>query len=64
MSFDRDNIAKVILNNGAIGAYGFVGKDFAEGPNKKDFRAENGKLVETNQKKQKALGNSEERAWN
>lgn len=37
MSFDRDNIAKVILNNGAIGAYGFVGKDFAEGPNKKDF---------------------------
>ena len=35
MSFDRDNIAKVILNNGAIGAYGFVGKDFAEGPNKK-----------------------------
>lgn len=37
MSFDRDNIAKVILNNGAIGAYGFVGKDFAEGPNKKRF---------------------------
>ncbi|MDA2381525.1 peptide ABC transporter substrate-binding protein [Bacillus cereus] len=55
MSFDRDNIAKVILNNGAIGAYGFVGKDFAEGPNKKDFRAENGKLVETNPKEAKKL---------
>ena len=56
MSFDRDNIAKVILNNGAIGAYGFVGKDFAEGPNKKDFRAENGKLVETNPKEAKSFG--------
>ncbi|MEJ9113019.1 peptide ABC transporter substrate-binding protein [Bacillus paramobilis] len=55
MSFDRDNIAKVILNNGAIGAYGFVGKDFAEGPNKKDFRAENGKLVETDPKEAKKL---------
>lgn len=55
MSFDRDNIAKVILNNGATGAYGFVGKDFAEGPNKKDFRAENGKLVETNPKEAKKL---------
>ncbi|MBE7118532.1 peptide ABC transporter substrate-binding protein [Bacillus cereus] len=55
MSFDRDNIAKVILNNGAIGAYGFVGKDFAEGPNKKDFRAENGKLVETDSKEAKKL---------
>ncbi|MFB6588743.1 peptide ABC transporter substrate-binding protein [Bacillus thuringiensis] len=55
MSFDRDNIAKVILNNGAIGAYGFVGKDFAEGPNKKDFRAENGKLVETNPREAKKL---------
>ncbi|WP_074594719.1 peptide ABC transporter substrate-binding protein [Bacillus cereus] len=55
MSFDRDNIAKVILNNGAIGVYGFVGKDFAEGPNKKDFRAENGKLVETNPKEAKKL---------
>ncbi|HDR7795796.1 TPA: peptide ABC transporter substrate-binding protein [Bacillus luti] len=55
MSFDRDNIAKVILNNGAIGAYGFVGQDFAEGPNKKDFRAENGKLVETNPKEAKKL---------
>ncbi|MCC2502856.1 peptide ABC transporter substrate-binding protein [Bacillus cereus] len=55
MSFDRDNIAKVILNNGAIGAYGFVGKDFAESPNKKDFRAENGKLVETNPKEAKKL---------
>ena len=55
MSFDRDNIAKVILNNGAIGAYGFVGKDFAEGPNKKDFRSENGKLVETNPKEAKKL---------
>ncbi|MDA1569331.1 peptide ABC transporter substrate-binding protein [Bacillus cereus] len=55
MSFDRDNIAKVILNNGAIGAYGFVGKDFAEGPNKKDFRAENGNLVETNPKEAKKL---------
>ena len=37
MSFDRENIAKVILNNGAIGAYGFVGKDFAEGQIKKIF---------------------------
>ncbi|PGZ07042.1 peptide ABC transporter substrate-binding protein [Bacillus cereus] len=55
MSFDRDNIAKVILNNGAIGAYGFVGKDFAEGPNKKDFRAENGNLVETDAKEAKKL---------
>ncbi|KMN46903.1 peptide ABC transporter substrate-binding protein [Bacillus sp. LK2] len=55
MSFDRDNIAKVILNNGAIGAYGFVGKDFAEGPNKKDFRAENGNLVETDSKEAKKL---------
>lgn len=55
MSFDRENVAKVILNNGAIPAYGFVGKDFAEGPNKKDFRAESGKLVETNAKEAKKL---------
>lgn len=55
MSFDRENIAKVILNNGAIGAYGFVGKDFAEGPNKKDFRDENGKLVKTDTKEARKL---------
>ncbi|SDZ25428.1 peptide ABC transporter substrate-binding protein [Bacillus sp. 166amftsu] len=55
MSFERENVAKVILNNGAIPAYGFVGKDFAEGPNKKDFRAESGKLVDTNVKEAKKL---------
>lgn len=64
MSFDRDNIAKVILNNGAIGAYGFVGKDFAEGPNKKISELKMESQLKQIQKKQKALGNSEERAWN
>ncbi|EAO52169.1 Oligopeptide-binding protein oppA [Bacillus thuringiensis serovar israelensis ATCC 35646] len=56
MSFDRNTLAKVILNTGALGPYGIVGKDFAEGPNKKNSRAENGKLLETNPKEAKKLG--------
>ena len=53
MSFDRENIAKVILNNGAIGITDLFGKGFAKGPNRKDFRAENGNLVKDGLKEAK-----------
>ena len=45
MSFERENIGKVILNDGSEGIYGFVPKGLAKGPNGKDFREENGKLI-------------------
>ena len=35
MSFERENIGKVILNDGSEGIYGFVPKGLAKGPNGK-----------------------------
>lgn len=64
MSFDRDNIAKVILNNGAIGAYGFVGKDFAEGPNKKISELKMESQLKQIQKKQKSFGKQRRKSLN
>ncbi|MCP8968304.1 peptide ABC transporter substrate-binding protein [Ectobacillus ponti] len=53
--FDKEGIANVLLNNGSIAAGGLVPKDFVSGPDKKDFRAENGDLAKTNVKKAKEL---------
>ena len=50
MSFERENIGKVILNDGSEGIYGFVPKGLAKGPNGKDFREENGKLIKEDMK--------------
>lgn len=41
-AFDREELANVILKDGAIGAYGFVPKELAFSPSGKDFREENG----------------------
>lgn len=56
MSFERENIGKVILNDGSEGMYGFVPKGLAKGPNGKDFREENGKLIKRMLKKLKNIG--------
>jgi peptide/nickel transport system substrate-binding protein len=55
MSFDKEGIANVILNNGSVGAYGLVPQDFVKGPDKKDFRKANGKLAKTDVKEAKKL---------
>ncbi|MFC7393093.1 peptide ABC transporter substrate-binding protein [Scopulibacillus cellulosilyticus] len=39
MSIDRNKLAKVLLNNGAIPANYLVPKDFVKGPDGKDFRS-------------------------
>ncbi|HAL00189.1 MULTISPECIES: peptide ABC transporter substrate-binding protein [unclassified Exiguobacterium] len=36
--YDKAQMAKVLLNNGSIPAYYYVPKDFAKGPDGKDFR--------------------------
>jgi ABC-type oligopeptide transport system substrate-binding subunit len=55
MAYDKEGIANVLLNDGSIGGYGLVPKDFVKGSNKKDFRAENGKLAKTDVKEAKKL---------
>ncbi|MCK2156274.1 peptide ABC transporter substrate-binding protein [Exiguobacterium sp. 17-1] len=36
--YDKEQMAKVLLNNGSIPAYYYVPKEFAKGPDGKDFR--------------------------
>ncbi|MBO9129319.1 peptide ABC transporter substrate-binding protein [Bacillus sp. 165] len=55
MSFDKEGIANVILNNGSMGAYGLVPQDFVQGPDKKDFRKNNGKLAKTDVNEAQAM---------
>ncbi|OJD57736.1 peptide ABC transporter substrate-binding protein [Bacillus sp. N35-10-4] len=52
-AYDRDGIGEVILNNGSKGAYGLVPSDFVKGPDKQDFRKENGKLSKVDVKEAK-----------
>ncbi|CAH2465000.1 MULTISPECIES: peptide ABC transporter substrate-binding protein [Bacillus] len=54
-AYDRDGIGNVILNNGSKGAYGLVPADFIKGPDKQDFRKENGQLSKVNVKEAKKL---------
>ncbi len=55
MAYDKEGIANVLLNNGSIGAYGLVPKDFVSGPDKKDFRETSGKFAKTNVKEAQKL---------
>ncbi|MBO9128653.1 peptide ABC transporter substrate-binding protein [Bacillus sp. 165] len=55
MSYDKEGMANVILNNGSVGAYGLVPQKFVQGPDKKDFREENGKLAKTDVKEAQKL---------
>ncbi|EEL51783.1 peptide ABC transporter substrate-binding protein [Bacillus cereus] len=50
LAFDREPFVDTILNNGSTAATGLIPSKFVEGPNKKDFRAENGDLVKANVK--------------
>ncbi|CAG9612865.1 Dipeptide-binding protein DppE [Bacillus rhizoplanae] len=53
MGFEREAMVNTLLNNGSKGAYGLVPADFTKGPDGKDFRKENGKLVKTDVKEAK-----------
>ncbi|MEY8348485.1 peptide ABC transporter substrate-binding protein [Bacillus cereus] len=50
LAFERKPFVDTILNNGSTAATGLIPSKFVEGPNKKDFRAENGDLVKANVK--------------
>ncbi len=45
MSFDKQGLADVILNNGSIPANGLLPKEFVSSPDGVDFREENGELL-------------------
>lgn len=45
MGFNKEDLAKSILNNGSIAANFFVPKDFVTGPNGEDFREKHGDLI-------------------
>ncbi|MCM3573145.1 peptide ABC transporter substrate-binding protein [Mesobacillus subterraneus] len=45
MGFNKEDLAKSILNNGSIAANFFVPKDFVKGPNGEDFREKHGDLI-------------------
>ncbi|KEK24819.1 peptide ABC transporter substrate-binding protein [Bacillus gaemokensis] len=53
LAFERKSFVDTILNNGSIEATGLIPNKFITGPNKKDFRAENGALVKANVKEAK-----------
>ena len=55
MSIDRDQIANLVLKDGSIAAEGFIPKDFAYGPDGKDYRETVGNLLEYNPDKAKEL---------
>ena len=55
MSIDRNQIAELVLKDGSIAAEGFIPKDFAYGPDGKDYRETVGNLLEYNPDKAKEL---------
>lgn len=54
-SIDKKAFVNVLLNDGSLPAYSLVPKNFVQGPDGKDFRAENGDLTKENPKEAKAL---------
>ncbi|WP_242142285.1 MULTISPECIES: peptide ABC transporter substrate-binding protein [unclassified Bacillus cereus group] len=48
LAFDRKPFVETILNNGSTAATGLIPGNFMFGPNKKDFRMENGDIVKPN----------------
>lgn len=54
-TIDKKAFVNVLLNDGSLPAYSLVPKNFVQGPNGKDFRAENGDLTKENTKEAKAL---------
>ncbi|EOV9529018.1 peptide ABC transporter substrate-binding protein [Bacillus cytotoxicus] len=53
MAYDKKGLTNVILNDGSKPADYFVPKEFAKGPDGKDFRKENGNILKTDVKKAK-----------
>ncbi|PFN06859.1 peptide ABC transporter substrate-binding protein [Bacillus cereus] len=49
-SIDKKAFVNVLLNDGSLPAYSLVPKNFAKGPDGKDFREENGNLTKENTK--------------
>ncbi|PEY33657.1 peptide ABC transporter substrate-binding protein [Bacillus cereus] len=49
-SIDKKAFVNVLLNDGSLPSYSLVPKNFAKGPNGKDFREENGDLTKENTK--------------
>ncbi|MBO1627711.1 peptide ABC transporter substrate-binding protein [Bacillus arachidis] len=49
-SIDKKEFVNILLNDGSLPAYSLVPKNFAKGPNGKDFREENGNLTKENTK--------------
>ncbi|HEK9102765.1 peptide ABC transporter substrate-binding protein [Bacillus pfraonensis] len=49
-SIDKKAFVNVLLNDGSLPSYSLVPKNFAKGPNGKDFREENGNLTKENTK--------------
>ena len=49
-SIDKKAFVNILLNDGSLPAYSLVPKNFAKGPNGKDFREENGNLTKENTK--------------
>lgn len=49
-SIDKKAFVNILLNDGSLPAYSLVPKNFAKGPNGKDFREENGNLAKENTK--------------
>ncbi len=55
MSINRQEIADLVLKDGSIAAEGFIPKDFAYGPDGKDYRETVGNLIEYNPEEAKKL---------
>ena len=55
LSIDRNQIADLVLKDGSIAAEGFIPKDFAYGPDGKDYRETAGNLIEYDVAKAKEL---------
>ena len=55
LSINRQEIADLVLKDGSIAAEGFIPKDFAYGPDGKDYRETAGNLIEYNPEKAKEL---------
>ncbi|MDC2867126.1 peptide ABC transporter substrate-binding protein [Bacillus sp. BP-3] len=54
-TIDKKAFVNVLLNDGSLPAYSLIPKNFAKGPNGKDFRAENGDLTKESPKEAQKL---------
>ena len=55
LAFDRKPLLIRLLNNGSKPATGLIPDNFIKGPDKKDFRVENGDIVKPNAKEAKEI---------